>query len=198
MQRTRDGTTRLLQCLDRNGFVRWTWEDVPLVLPRPAPDEVVALDEVLRSLGPAAAEPPRHEPAAPHAPAQEDPLRQPGRATVEVFAPDEPGEQWSLYSDDLAAVLGVEAGHEAQRLALQALARHVPHLVHLVEGDSYDTVFSAFVPDEPTALAVAEVLRRLRDAHAGRYFSACTWSAGTPAAAAAAQAASTRAGGPHT
>ena len=159
VQRTRDGTTRLVQCLDRNGFVRWTWDDVPLVLPRPAPDEVVALDEVLRSLGPAGDEPARPEPA-PEDPAPE-PVRQPGRPTVEVFAPDEPGEPWSLYSDDLAAVLGVEAGHEAQRLALQAVATHLPHLVHLVEGDSYDTVFSAYVPDERTARAVAEVLRRL-------------------------------------
>jgi hypothetical protein len=167
VQRTRDGTTRLVQCLDRNGFVRWTWDDVPLVLPRPTPDEVVTLDEVLRSLGPAP-EPVRQEPdraardePTREEPVREEPVRRPGRATVEVFAPDEPGEQWSLYSDDLAAVLGVEAGHEAQRLALQALATHVPHLVHLVEGDSYDTVFSAYVPDEPTARTVAEVLRRL-------------------------------------
>ncbi|WP_088319364.1 hypothetical protein [Kineosporia sp. R_H_3] len=165
VQRTRDGTTRLVQCLDRSGFVRWTWDDVPLVVPRPAPDEVVALDEVLRALGPAPEPPapgPAHESAGeqPHEQARE-PVRQPGRATVEVFAPDEPGEQWSLYSDDLAAVLGVEAGHEAQTLALRALAVHVPHLVHLVEGDSYDTVFSAYVPDERTAREVAEVLRRL-------------------------------------
>ncbi|MBI4940668.1 MAG: hypothetical protein HY830_07975 [Actinobacteria bacterium] len=168
VQRTRDGTTRLVQCLDRSGFVRWTWDDVPLVVPRPGPDEIVALDEVLRSLGPGDGRPgpvagpvAGPVPAADGRPVREEPVRQPGRATVEVFAPDEPGEPWSLYSDDLAAVLGVEAGHEAQTLALRALAVHVPHLVHLVEGDSYDTVFSAYVPDEPTARTVAEVLRRL-------------------------------------
>ncbi|WP_088290542.1 hypothetical protein [Kineosporia sp. A_224] len=161
VQRTRDGTTRLVQCLDRGGFVRWTWDDVPLVVPRPGPDEVVALDEVLRSLGPAE-DRPEPVPAPAGRPVREEPVRQPGRATVEVFAPDEPGEQWSLYSDDLAAVLGVEAGHEAQTLALRALAMHVPHLVHLVEGDSYDTVFSAYVPDERTAREIAEVLRRLQ------------------------------------
>jgi hypothetical protein len=161
VQRTRDGETRLVQCLDRSGFVRWTWDDVPLVVPRPGPDEVVALDEVLRSLGHAEDRSAGGPAPGPVREPVREPVRQPGRATVEVFAPDEPGEQWSLYSDDLAAVLGVEAGHEAQALALRALAVHVPHLVHLVEGDSYDTVFSAYVPDERTAREVAEVLRRL-------------------------------------
>ena len=42
---------------------------------------------------------------------------------------------------------------------VQLLAERAPHLVHLVEGDSYDTVFSAYVPDRETAEAVAAVLR---------------------------------------
>lgn len=116
--------------------------DEPLDLPDPTADGIRSMAEDLAAAGGTARSArPRHP------------------VTVEVLAPEEPGAPWGLYSDDLPAAFGVEAGHEAEALALQLLAEHRPELVHLVEGDSYDTVFSAYVPDEATARAVAEVLR---------------------------------------
>lgn len=122
---------------------RWLFDDVPLDLPDVAADGLVPVEDLLLELG--------RRPGKPKARSR--------TATVEVMEPEEPDEQWGLHSDDLAEALGVEAGYEAEALALQLLAERAPHLVHLVEGDSYDTVFSAYVPDRETAEAVAAVLR---------------------------------------
>ena len=118
--------------------------DGPLDLPRIAPEQCRPLADLVAAAGGRSGR--RSRPSGP-------------TATIEILEPEEPDDQWALHSDDLAAVLGVDAGYEAEALALALLAERVPHLVHLVEGDSYDTVFSAYVPDRQTAEVVAAALR---------------------------------------
>jgi hypothetical protein len=137
------GPVTFVELTARTWTLRWTFDDRTVDVPAPTAEDVLILPELLTALG-------------------RNSRRRPQRsrpATVEILAPDEPGDGWCLHSDDLARAFGVDGGHDAEALALQHIAQQRPDLVHLVEGDSYDTVFSAYVSTEETARTIATILR---------------------------------------
>lgn len=137
------GPVTFVELTARVWTLRWAFDDRTVDVPFPRADDILTLPELLTALG-------------------RKPRRRPRRsrpATVEVLPPDEPGDGWCLHSYDLARAFGVDSGHDAEALALQHIAQQRPDLVHHVEGDSYDTVFSAYVPTEETAQTIAAILR---------------------------------------